>query len=72
MPPTSAPAQTEPPENVVRCVECGGPIRYIDRKPYECAGCGRPIYMGDGLICPGYHWETVADWLSSVETVDLD
>ncbi|MFJ9158711.1 hypothetical protein [Streptomyces sp. x-19] len=72
MPNTPALVQTEPPLNVVRCVECSGPIRYIDRKPYECADCGRNVYMRDGLIRPGYHWEIVGDWLTSVETVDID
>ncbi|MEU7148456.1 hypothetical protein AB0B15_10510 [Streptomyces sp. NPDC045456] len=61
-----------PPANVVRCVKCNGPIRYFTRKPYECADCGRNIHMSDGLIRVGYHWERVGDWLTSVETVDVD
>ncbi|MFF4701071.1 hypothetical protein [Streptomyces chattanoogensis] len=61
-----------PPINVVRCVKCTGPIRHIDRKPYECADCGRNVSMADGLIRVGYHWEIVNDWLTSVETVDVD
>ncbi|MEV0437758.1 hypothetical protein AB0I84_00925 [Streptomyces spectabilis] len=60
------------PANAVRCVVCTGPIRHIDRAPYECADCGRHVYMRDGLIRPGYHWEIVDDWLTSVETVDAD
>ncbi|MFG2147584.1 hypothetical protein ACGFRG_25880 [Streptomyces sp. NPDC048696] len=61
-----------PPVNVVQCVSCKGPIRHIDRKPYECAHCGRNVYTSDGLIRPGYHWEIVTGWLTSVETVDVD
>ncbi|WP_448323630.1 hypothetical protein [Streptomyces sp. DSM 41493] len=56
----------------MRCVKCIGPIRHIDRKPYECADCGRNVSMADGLIRVGYHWEIVNDWLTSVETVDVD
>ncbi|MGW6745953.1 hypothetical protein ACWGDX_35325 [Streptomyces sp. NPDC055025] len=73
MPNTPAPVQTEPPLNVVRCVECSGPIRYPGNyQPYECADCQRNVYGSDGLIRPGYHWEIVGDWLTSVETVDID
>ncbi|MFF7021431.1 hypothetical protein ACFY97_10490 [Streptomyces klenkii] len=62
-----------PPTNVVRCVQCTGPIRHPGHhQPYECADCGRHIYMSDGLIRPGYHWEIVSEWLTSVETVDVD
>ncbi|MGW6600578.1 hypothetical protein [Streptomyces sp. NPDC055036] len=61
-----------PPSNVVRCVECNGPFKRPEGKPYECADCGRNVYPGDGLIRPGYHWEIVAGWLTSVETVDID
>ncbi|MCC2278917.1 hypothetical protein LKL35_26325 [Streptomyces sp. ET3-23] len=62
----------DPPANVVRCVACTGPIRHIDRAPYECADCARHVFMSDGLIRPGYHWEIVTGWLTSVETVDVD
>ncbi|PPT14830.1 hypothetical protein [Streptomyces cinnamoneus] len=69
--PTLMPPTAEPPANVVRCVACDGPIRHIERKPYECAHCSRNLYQHDGLIRPGYHWEiTDAGWLISVETVD--
>ncbi|MEV7282567.1 hypothetical protein [Streptomyces sp. NPDC093111] len=62
-----------PPTNVVRCVQCTGPIRYPAKyQAYECADCGRHIYMSDGLIRTGYHWEIVGTWLTSVETVDVD
>ncbi|MGW8630586.1 hypothetical protein [Streptomyces sp. NPDC055793] len=60
------------PSNVVRCVKCGGPIRYLEGRPYECAECERNIYVGDGLDRPGHHWEGVDGWLTSVETVDID
>ncbi|MGW2539655.1 hypothetical protein ACWC5I_01945 [Kitasatospora sp. NPDC001574] len=68
--PTSMAPAIEPPANVVRCVACDGPIRHVERKPYECAHCSRNIYERDGLIRPGYHWEITDGWLTSVETLD--
>ncbi|WP_327068753.1 hypothetical protein [Kitasatospora sp. NBC_01302] len=68
MPNTHVRTPVAPPDNVVRCVECNGPIRHPEGKPYECVDCGRGIYGSDGLVRPGYYWEiTDAGWLTSVE-----
>lgn len=64
---------TNPPTGTVRCVACTGPIQHPgDYQPYECIDCGRNVYLSDGLIRPGYHWEIVNGWLTSVETVGVD
>ncbi|MEU0739232.1 hypothetical protein [Streptomyces sp. NPDC006134] len=63
---------TAPPTNVVRCVECSGPIRSVGYGPYECADCGRNVYPRDGLVRPGFHWEIDGGWLTSVVTEDAE
>lgn len=67
---TLVPELTVPPANVARCVKCDGPIRYIEREPYECADCGRNVYVHDDLHPVGFHWEITDGWLTIVETID--
>lgn len=59
------------PSNVVRCVECDGPIKHEHAKPYECSECGRHLLASDETYAVlGAQWEIVGGWLLSVETED--
>jgi hypothetical protein len=59
------------PSNVVRCVVDQGPIKAsTDTHPHQCADCGRAVFVFDGLVKLGYHWERQDGYLVYVETTD--
>jgi hypothetical protein len=59
------------PSNVVRCVVDQGPIKAsTSSHPHQCADCGRSVFVFDGLVKQGYHWESKNGYLIYVETTD--
>ncbi|MFB8351016.1 hypothetical protein [Streptomyces niveus] len=59
------------PSNVVRCVECDGPIKHGTSGPHVCANCKRGVYAADKTYAvPGEHWKESYGYLVAVETED--